>query len=58
MSNYSKAIAAFLSSVVALGAAFGFNPEWATAENITAASAAVAWITALVWGAPANSEAE
>ena len=53
MGKYSKAIAAFLTSAVALGAQLGIDAAWASPENIT--GAALVLSTVLVWLVP-NSE--
>lgn len=50
MNKYSKAIAAFLTSLVGLGIAFGFVTEVA-AQNLTVMATAVANLVA-VWFIP------
>ncbi|MEO1035236.1 MAG: hypothetical protein AAFX44_06705 [Pseudomonadota bacterium] len=57
MSAISKAIAAFLSSLVALLAALGVNvPDGLTAELIAEAVGIAFVIFGVVWASPKNEE--
>lgn len=50
MSQYNKAIVAFLGAMVTLAATFGLTVDWATPEVIQAAGGIVTAI--LVWAIP------
>lgn len=50
MSQYNKAIVAFLGAMVTIAATFGLTVDWATPEVIQAAGGIVTAI--LVWAIP------